>query len=228
MSKASRKQITNPVIVADNSSRMLLAGIICLVVGLAVGYYFGQQSVESQAVVQRPAQDPVPAGNNSAFLQEETSLRSALLINPKDLDANIQLGNLYYDHNQFSQAIEYYGRALEIDPRNPNVRTDRGTSYWRLDQPDAAIGEFKKSLEVDPSHAQTLYNLGIVYLDGKNNHEEARNAWERLLATNPNYPDRAKVEKQISSLQTTGSTSGGSKKEPSADIQDLLKRMKNK
>jgi tetratricopeptide (TPR) repeat protein len=213
MSKASRKQITNPVIVADNSSRMLLAGIICLVVGLAVGYYFGQQSVESQAVVQRPAQDPVPAGNNSAFLQEETSLRSALLINPKDLDANIQLGNLYYDHNQFSQAIEYYGRALEIDPRNPNVRTDRGTSYWRLDQPDAAIGEFKKSLEVDPSHAQTLYNLGIVYLDGKNNH---------------NYPDRAKVEKQISSLQTTGSTSGGSKKEPSADIQDLLKRMKNK
>lgn len=228
MSKASRKQIPNPVIVADNSNRVLLAGIICLVVGLAVGYYFGQQSVESQAVVQSPAPDQMPAGNTSGILQEETSLRSALLINPKDLNANIQLGNLYYDHDKFSQAIEYYGRALEIDPRNPNVRTDRGTSYWRMNQPDAAIGEFRKSLEVDPSHAQTLYNLGIVYLDGKNNHEEARNAWERLLATNPNYPDRDKVEKQLAMLRTTGSSAAGSKKEPSPDIQDLLKRLKNK
>jgi len=104
------------------------------------------------------------------------------------LNALIPLGNLYYDNGKFAEAVQYYGKALATDPNNVNVRTDLGTCYWNLGQADAAIGEFQKSLGVNPSHAQTLYNLGIVYLHGKNDAVEARKAWERLLATNPDYP----------------------------------------
>jgi tetratricopeptide (TPR) repeat protein len=120
--------------------------------------------------------------------------------NPRDVNALTQLGNLYYDHGQFRDAAEWYGKALEINPNNADVRTDRGTSYWNLGQADAAIAEFQKALEADPSHAQTLYNLGVVYLNGKNNPAEAKKVWERLLASNPNYPDRAKLQQQIAAL----------------------------
>jgi tetratricopeptide (TPR) repeat protein len=232
MSKALKRQPTNPVSATNNSSNALLAGVVCLIVGLAVGYYFGKESAENPAPsVQNSVPSQPPAGNSAAFLQEETALKSALVLNSKDLNALIQLGNLYYDHGQFPHAVEYYGRALEIDPTNLGVRTDRGTSYWNMGLPDAAIAEFKKSLETDPKHAQTLYNLGVVYLNGKNNREEARNVWEKLLATNPNYQDRAKVEQQLSSLKmTTGSPAGAAvnKNDPSVEMQELIKRLQKR
>jgi cytochrome c-type biogenesis protein CcmH/NrfG len=227
MSKPLQKQSTKPAMVVENSSHILFAGVICLVVGLAVGYYFGERSAESRVPFQSQGQSQIPVENPSAFLQEEATLKSTLRSNPKDLNTLIQLGNLYYDHRQFQEAVEYYGRALEMDPKNTNVRTDRGTSYWNIGQSDAAISEFKKSLEVDPTHAQTLYNLGVVYLDGKNDHEEARRTWERLLATNPNYPERAKVERQLTSLRSAGSSSGRDEKEPTSNVQDLMQRLKN-
>lgn len=138
--------------------------------------------------------------NPAVAAKNEASLRALLMANPKNLDALIQLGNLYYDQEQHLQAVEWYGKALEIDPRNPNVRTDRGTSYWNLNRPDEAIAEFQKSLQVDPGHAQTLYNMGLVYLQGKNNIAETKKAWQKLLAVNPNYPNRADIERQLASM----------------------------
>ncbi len=227
MPRPIKTQSTRLAKPAKHSSHIVFAGVIGLAVGLVAGYYFGERSAQSEVSPQSQTQNQMPLGNPSAYLQEEAALKSTLVLNPRDLNTLTQLGNLYYDHGQFQEAIEYYGRALDINPQNPNIRTDRGTSYWNIGQPDAAIAEFKKSLDVDPSHAQTLYNLGIVYLNGKNNHEEARKAWERLLATNPSYPERAKVERQLASLQPAGPSSGGEGKDPSPNIQDLLQRLKN-
>ena len=231
MPKQRRNQSAESVISAQNSNSVLLVGIVCLMLGLAVGYYFGKESgkthpvVQSQPQTQLPSQAPVV--NPAAFLQEESTLKLTLASNPKNLNALIQLGNLYYDHQKFPEAIEYYGQALAIDPRNPNVRTDRGTSYWNIGQADAAINEFKKSLEADPSHSQTLYNLGVVYLNGKSNPEEARRVWERLLAVDPNYPQRAIVEQQLRALPPAAGSAGGNTT-PDASMQDLLERMKKR
>jgi tetratricopeptide (TPR) repeat protein len=226
MSKQLKRQSVTPVVAPANTSYILVSGVICLAVGLAVGYFIGKQSVESQVTLQSEGQSQIPAENPSAFLQEELALKSILRSNPNDLNALIQIGNLYYDHGQFQEAVQHYGRALDIDPRNANVRTDRGTSYWRMGQPDNAISDFRKSLEIDPAHAQTLYNLGIVYRDGKNDREEARKAWERLLETNPNYPERASVEKQLASFRSAASSPEGNDKMPSSNIQDLMQRLK--
>jgi tetratricopeptide (TPR) repeat protein len=165
------------------------------------------------------------------FQENERRLKSALSTNPKDVNALVQLGNLYYDSNRYGDAADYYGRALEVNPRNVDVRTDRGTSYWNLGQADNAIAEFQKSLEVDPSHAQTLYNLGVVYIHGKNNPAEARKAWEKLLATNPNYPERARVQEQINALAAAPAmpaSSGAGKKNEARGVEDLLQRMKSR
>lgn len=192
----------------ETAARLFLTGFVCLCIGLGIGYLFGKQSAGVSAPVASmpfPAQtSPLPQGqppqNPAVAAQNEASLRSLLMANPKNLDALIQLGNLYYDQGQHLQAVEWYGKALEIDPRNPNVRTDRGSSYWNLNRPDEAIAEFQKSLQVDPGHAQTLYNIGLVYLHGKNNIAEAKKAWQKLLAVNPNYPNRADIERQLASM----------------------------
>jgi tetratricopeptide (TPR) repeat protein len=133
---------------------------------------------------------------------------------------------LYYDNGRHREAVDWYGRALELDPGNANVRTDRGTSYWNLGQADAAIDEFKKSIEIAPTHPQTLYNLGVVYLHGKNNPAEARKFWEKLLAANPNYPDSAKIRQQLDALSNTGTGAAPANRGGSGSVEDLLQRMK--
>jgi cytochrome c-type biogenesis protein CcmH/NrfG len=217
MSKQSR-QAARPA-PRESPAKILLAGVVCLAVGFGVGFYFGRQSGQ-------PVGGTAAAQTNTAFIQNEAALRAMIQTNPGDLTALIQLGNLYYDHGRYRDAIDWYGKALEIDPKNPDVRTDRGTSYWNLGQADAAIAEFNKALESDPSHAQTLYNLGVVYLNGKNNSAEARKVWERLLASNPNYPERAKLQQQIAAL------SGGSPAIPNPQnaapgMEDLFQRMQS-
>ena len=197
---------------------VVVVGAVCLGVGLVTGYYFAKQSVQPATTTQAPQSAP--------FAEDEARLRGALMANPNDLDTLIQLGNLCYDNRRFQDAVDWYGRALAIDPKNINVRTDRGTSYWSLGQADASIVEFRKSLELNPSHAQTLYNLGVVLLNGKNNAQEARKTWETLLATNPNYPERAKVEEQLASLPG-GSTPPARPKSASPGMEELLQRMRN-
>ncbi|MCK9362682.1 MAG: tetratricopeptide repeat protein [Syntrophales bacterium] len=193
----------------EMAARLFLTGFVCLCIGVGIGYFFGSQSggisIPGSSAPFRAQTSPAspnqpPAQNPAIAAQNEASLRALLMANPKNLDALIQLGNLYYDQGQHQQAVEWYGKALEIDPSNANVRTDRGTSYWSLNQPDAAIAEFKKSLQVDPNHLQTLYNIGLVYLQGKNNSAEAKKAWQKLLTVSPNYPNRADIEQQLAAM----------------------------
>lgn len=196
----------------EAAARLFLTGFVCLCIGLGIGYLVGKQSggggapsasMPFQAQTSPPSQGQPPIQNPAMAAQNEASLRSLLMANPKNLEALIQLGNLYYDQGQHLQAVEWYGKALEIDPRNPNVRTDRGTSYWNLNRPDEAIAEFQKSLDVAPGHPQTLYNLGLVYLKGKGNPAEAKKAWQKLLSVHPNDPNRADIERQLASIDAT-------------------------
>jgi len=235
---ANQKRPVETTAPSQSPLNVLAIGAVCLVVGLAVGYYFGRQTAGGGSTggtfSQAQGSDPGPQASvvDPAVLQQnEARLKSDLAASPNDARILVQLGNLYYDSGRFRDAVDYYGRALDLDPRNVDVRTDRGTSYWNLGQADAAIVEFQKALEVDPAHAQTLYNMGVVYLSGKNNPAEARKTWEKLLATNPNYPDRAKVQEQLSSLGASPAmpaSPGAAKQGEGKGVDDLLQRMKSR
>lgn len=214
---------------SNSSPGVLIAGAVCLAVGLLIGFYFGKIS-SRPAVAVDPGRPVATVPDPNTFLQTEAALKAVLNGRPTDLQTLIHLGNLYYDNNRFQEAVDYYGRALEQDPRNVPVRTDRGTCYWNLGKPDEAIADFRKSLEVDPVHAQTLFNLGVVYLHGKNDAVQAKAAWQKLLATNPGYPDRAKVQEMLASLsaepQTGPGSPSGQGQPGSAGIEELMQRMK--
>jgi tetratricopeptide (TPR) repeat protein len=78
-----------------------------------------------------------------------------------------------------------------------NVSTDLGTAMFYAGRPDEALAQLQASLAIDASHAQTLFNIGIVKRDGKNDRKGAVEAWERLLASNPGYPEAARVRSLI-------------------------------
>lgn len=143
------------------------------------------------------------AGAAQQSLDAQTKpLLQRLQTNPKDVAVLTELGDIYFDASQWPTAIDYYTRALNETPANPDVRTDMGISYFYSGDPDRALKEFDRALKDDPRHVQTLFNMGVVKMNGKNDPKGAIAAWESLLKMDPTYRDRAKVESLLAEARS--------------------------
>jgi len=179
-----------------------LLAAFCLLLGVALGYLFrgSASSVAAPATPQQASapRPPLPDANAQAALaQAAAPLLDAVNKDPNDYDSLVKLGDVFYDGQQYPSAIQYYERALAIHPENPDVRTDMGTAYWYTGDADKAIAAMETSLKYRPGHPQTLFNLGWVRWQGKADPKGAVEAWEKLLKTNPDYPQRQQVEQYI-------------------------------
>ena len=205
--------------------------VITLAIGIAVGYFArGSASVSSPTTETAEAAGPNATGNapmGSAQLpgigspqqQQAASpemlakaaepLLTQLKSNPGDFDTLAKVGNLYYDNQAYSQAIDYYEKALAVQPNNPDVRTDLGTAYWYTGDADKAIASFQKALAIRPNHPGTLFNLGIVMWQGKKDPKGAVVAWEKLLQANPDYPQKDQVQMLIERAKMHGANAKG-------------------
>jgi len=170
-----------------SSASAWVSGFAGALFGVLVGYVVAvaqaRPAPQAAAVAATPAAAPagVPALNES----ELQTYRDILTRDPKNVRAAVELGNRLYDAGQYAEAVTYYQQAWSLDPTNVGVSTDLGTALWYLGRPDDAIQQFERSLALDPGHAQTLFNLGIVRRDGKQDLKGAVEAWERLRALNP-------------------------------------------
>jgi tetratricopeptide (TPR) repeat protein len=72
-----------------------------------------------------------------------------------------------------------------------------GTAYWYMGDPDTAIAQFERSLTYNPNHPDTLYNMGIVKLQGKSDPAGAIAVWEKLMKVDPAFAARANVSQMI-------------------------------
>ena len=177
--------------------------MVCLFVGLVGGYLIRGSSAPAPSASAAPA-PANPTSSESApsmvpLNLETQPLLDALRANPKDVPTLVKLGNVYYDHKAWSEAIRYYQQALQLRPGDPDVRTDMGTAYFYSGFPDKAIEQFNQVLKSSPNYPNTLFNLGIVRRDGYQDTAGALAAWNRLLKNNPNLPpdEVQKVQKAI-------------------------------
>lgn len=146
---------------------------------------------------------PVGEGEtiNLDALSQIDNYKEILKKDPNNLQALVNIGNLYFDTRQDLLAIEHYRKALAIDPRNVNVRTDMAVCFRRAGNPDRAVEELKKAISMDPRHAQSRYNLGIILISDKNDVEGGIRAWEALLENIPNYPYRDSLRGEIARMR---------------------------
>ncbi len=170
---------------ADSVKKSIMYGVaaICLAIGFFGGVIFSVYKTKPR-LPQQQSQAPVnqPAPDRSAELD---ALVRETAQNPSNVNAWIELGNLYFDTNQIDKSIWSYQKALELNPKNANVMTDMGVMYRRKGQPEEAIKAFDKAIQIDPKHEVSRFNKGIVLLHDLNKPVEAIAAWEDLLKVNP-------------------------------------------
>jgi cytochrome c-type biogenesis protein CcmH/NrfG len=204
------------------SKQAYILAVICLLLGGASGYLLRGSSSSDQtttaaatsapAMPSTAAQQPTPEQMAQMARKQAEPLLAQLKTRPSDVGLLSQIGNVFYDAAQYDDAIGYYKQALKIDPKNVDVRSDMATCYWYKNDPNTAITEFEKSLTYNPSHASTLYNLGVVRWQGKGDPKGAVEAWQKLLDTNPNYENKARVVELISRARQHASGGVGNPK----------------
>lgn len=169
----------------------------------SIGYVVGtrQQPGTIGAASAAAPSSPAPAasmpGGPLGGDAQVAAYRNILATDPKNATAAIQLGNLLYDAGRYAEAVNAYRQAMVLQPSNINVSTDLGTALFYSGHPDEALAQYETSLKIDPAHSQTLFNIGVVRLDGKKDPAGAIEAWERLLKTNPTSDDAAKARTRI-------------------------------
>lgn len=181
---------------------------ICLLVGLALGYLF--RGSASRTASSPPAQMAAADAGNAPRQPQMPSLEemkhmadkkaepllAKLKADPNNSNLLNQIGTLYKATHQFKEAAAYYQRAVDAEPKNIAARTDLASCLYYQGDADGAINQLQQSLRYDPKDANSLFNLGMIRLQGKNDASGAVTAWQQLLKLNPTLPQDKKAEVQ--------------------------------
>jgi cytochrome c-type biogenesis protein CcmH/NrfG len=185
---------------------------ICLLVGLALGYLFRGSASRAPAfsqTTQMVAASGTPSGGHSQMPSLEDMkhmadkkaepLLAKLKNDPNNSQLLNQIGTLYKATHQFKEAAQYFQKAIDADPKNVAARTDLASCLFYEGDADGALHQLQQSLTYDPKDANSLFNLGMIRLQAKNDPAGAIGAWQQLLKMNPSLSQDKKtaVEKLI-------------------------------
>jgi tetratricopeptide (TPR) repeat protein len=151
------------------------------------------------------------------FASETQMLETALKDDPKNLNALIQLGNIYYDWGQnevdtkgdtaqpedkWLRAIKYYGQALEIDPSNSNVRVDMANLMRFMGRTDESLSHYRTAISQDPKHVQARINLITALGQQKQDYKGAISEYDALLMAVPEQKDNAALKQEVDNFRS--------------------------
>lgn len=203
--------------------------VICLVVGVALGYLVRGSASPTTAVPQASAapsgmgdpsasQAPTPEQMKHMADVQAQPLLDQLKSSPNDPNLLYRVGSVYYDAQQFPEAIRYYEQAAKGNPKGLELRTDLATAYYYAGDADRSLNEFDEVLKIDSKFANALFNQGMIRWQAKMDIKGAVESWKKLIATNPNYENRAQVENLIAKAEQHASMKPGTKTDKSAHI----------
>jgi cytochrome c-type biogenesis protein CcmH/NrfG len=194
----------------------IVFGIAGTLFGLIIGWVLGsQQAGRTARALPPPVAQAAPAASSPQPVaidpERVKALEAAAKQNPKDAQSRVQLGNMFFDAEQFRQAIGWYEQALTINPNDANVSTDLGVAYYYTNQADRALAQFDHSLKVDPKHIKTLLNIGIVRAFGKQDLPGAAKAWQQVVDLAPDSPEGQAAKKGLEGIKSAHPNAAGNR-----------------
>jgi cytochrome c-type biogenesis protein CcmH/NrfG len=186
------------------SRQVYVSAAICLALGVTLGYLFrgsGTSSIPRSAPAatqpdmnaSSPSMPSLEQMKHMADKQAEPLL-AKLQSDPRNPSLLAQVGRIYESTHQFKEAADYYHKALAIDPRNVIIRNEMASCLYYTGDVDGALQQLEQSLKDDPKNADSLFNIGIIRWQAKNDAAGAVTAWKQLLKLNPDLEDQKKAQ----------------------------------
>ena len=113
--------------------------------------------------------------------------QAGLILDPNNYDLYLALGDIYMADYDLDKAIKSYCDAITLNPSDYRGYSKAGIALWEKDYLEEALVAYHKAVELNPENEYVHNNLGILYLDGLMNAEEALEYFEEAIALNPSY-----------------------------------------
>ncbi|MFQ5584209.1 MAG: tetratricopeptide repeat protein [Calditrichia bacterium] len=206
LAKSTKSTIKPKVVKAAESGRQPLFRnpyfiiMIVAILAMIVGIYYTNKLITPKSENQVARRSPQQQTPSQPVTEQQTppdpaiieETAAALKKDPNNLALNVEMGNLLFDSQRFSEAIPYYEKAIEIHPHEADVIVDLGVCYYNLENFEKASELFQQALEVNPDHVNALYNTGVVALKLKKM-DVLMEAWGKLVQTAPESPQAAQA-----------------------------------
>ena len=116
-----------------------------------------------------------------------STYQAGIILDPKNYDLYIALGDIYMADYDLDKAIRAYCDAITLNPDEFRGYSKVGIALWEKDYLEEALVAYHKAVEINPENEFAQNNLGILYLDGLSDAEEALEYFEEAISLNPNY-----------------------------------------
>ena len=115
---------------------------------------------------------------------------NAAALNPHDGEAQYQLGLIYQQRRQYTEAVERFKKAVAIDPGEIDAHFQLGRIARQQGRLKEALEHFQVVVNANDKHSQSeiLRELGAVYLAARQN-EDARGLLAEYLERRPYDPE---------------------------------------
>ncbi len=111
---------------------------------------------------------------------------SALRLRPNNGDVLLNRGNILSELQRYDDALACYRRVISLQP-DPDAHCNSADIFMRQGQHERALSSYESALAIQPAHCAALDGRGSALMALKR-YEEAAAAFERLLASDPDYP----------------------------------------
>lgn len=123
-------------------------------------------------------------GNMEAAI---ATYQAGIILNPQNYDLYISLGDIYMAEYDLDKAIKAYCDAILVNPEDYRGYSKAGIALYEKDYLEEALVAYHKAIELNPENAYAQNNLGILYLDGLCDAEEALEYFEAAIELNSSY-----------------------------------------
>lgn len=150
-----------------------LAGLLGLVVGFGVAFYFTQK-INREGATSTAAGQPsgMPgaapgAGGQQAMMGQVAQTIERAKSNPRDFDAQRDAATVFYQIGRNTETVEYLEKAHDIDPmRFSELKADAFIAQHYFEQKKYGESEtwFNRAIKADPGEADLYVALAETYV----------------------------------------------------------------
>ncbi|TAJ99601.1 MAG: hypothetical protein EPO36_11110 [Chloroflexota bacterium] len=185
-----------------------MAGIAVLAVGVVAIYQFGTAPAATGAQ-STPA--PTPALDQAKV----ATLMSRIQADPSDTAALLELGDTFFNAEDFETSIVWFEKLVALEPDNIPGLLALGAANYNLANDAEAKARWLKVLDLEPDNVVAHYDLGFLYLNQTPpDYEAVRREWAEVVRLDPESDLAAFVTQHLEALPAA---SAGTSPAPSAD-----------
>jgi tetratricopeptide (TPR) repeat protein len=189
-------------------ARWIAAGGAVLLAGIAAGLFFALRGAPPRGA--EPSKAPTTSPSDVRYLLSSAKselenlhpdralpiLQQAVQQYATELDARLDLANVYLLLDRSNDAIEQANEALKLDPASAPAYYVAGSAHLRLQQYEPAVKALSDCQHIDPNVAAVNFQLGRAY-QGLGQFQAARDALEQAIKLEPQHPSAHYVLSQV-------------------------------